>query len=90
MNQISTVMKKFLLTGFFAALLVACFAQKPYKVVFYNFENLFDTLDDPDKYDEEFTPRGVKKWNTAKYNKRSPTSIGCFLTLLPRTGIFLW
>lgn len=70
MNQISTVMKKFLLTGFFAALLVACFAQKPYKVVFYNFENLFDTLDDPDKYDEEFTPRGVKKWNTAKYNKK--------------------
>ena len=36
-------MKKLLFTGLFAALIVACFAQKPYKVVFYNFENLFDT-----------------------------------------------
>ena len=37
-------MKKLLFTGLFAALIVACFAQKPYKVVFYNFENLFDTI----------------------------------------------
>lgn len=30
-------MKKILLTGLFASLIVAaCFAQKPYKVVFYN------------------------------------------------------
>ena len=34
-------MKKLLFTGLFALLLAACFAQKPYKVVFYNFENLF-------------------------------------------------
>ena len=30
-------MKKLLFTGLFAALIVACFTQKPYKVVFYNF-----------------------------------------------------
>ena len=36
-------MKKNLLTGLIAVLIaVACFAQKPYKVVFYNFENLFE------------------------------------------------
>ena len=35
-------MKKFLFTGVFVALMLACFAQKPYKVVFYNFENLFE------------------------------------------------
>lgn len=63
-------MKKFLLTGLFAALIVACFAQKPYKVVFYNFENLFDTINDPDVLDEEFTPQGLKKWNSTKYNKK--------------------
>ena len=41
-------MKKILLTGLFASLIVAaCFAQKPYKVVFYNFENLFDTINEP-------------------------------------------
>ena len=43
-------MKKILLTGLFASLIVAaCFAQKPYKVVFYNFENLFDTINEPHK-----------------------------------------
>lgn len=63
-------MKKILLTGLFAALIVACFAQKPYKVVFYNFENLFDTIQDPNTHDTEFLPNGVKKWNTAKYTKK--------------------
>ncbi len=63
-------MKRFLLTGLFAALIVACFAQKPYKVVFYNFENLFDTINDPDVLDEEFTPEGLKRWNSTKYNKK--------------------
>lgn len=47
------------------------FAQKPYKVVFYNLENFFDTINDPEVLDDEFTPDGPKKWNTAKYNKNS-------------------
>ncbi len=63
-------MKKLFLTGLFAALMIACFAQKPYTVVFYNLENLFDTINDPDTHDEEFLPDGVKKWNTVKYNKK--------------------
>lgn len=63
-------MKKILFTGLFAALILACFAQKPYKVVFYNFENLFDTIRDPEIFDAEFTPEGPKKWNSAKYNKK--------------------
>lgn len=63
-------MKKLLFTGIFAALILACFAQKPYKVVFYNLENLFDTINDPEKLDDEFTPEGPKKWNSAKYNKK--------------------
>ena len=64
-------MKKNLLTGLIALLVaVACFAQKPYKVVFYNFENLFDTINDPGVKDEEFTPDGPKRWNTVKYEKK--------------------
>ena len=64
-------MKKILLTGLFASLIaVACFAQKPYKVVFYNFENLFDTINEPGVLDEEFTPEGPKKWNSAKYTRK--------------------
>lgn len=63
-------MKKLLLTGIFAALLMACFAQKPHKVVFYNLENLFDTINDPETNDDEFTPEGPKKWNATKYEKK--------------------
>lgn len=63
-------MKKLLFSGFFVLLLLAGFAQKPYKVMFYNFDNLFDTINDPEILDEEFTPDGPKKWNSVKYNKK--------------------
>lgn len=50
------------------------FAQgKQYKVVtvaFYNLENLFDTLDTPDKNDFEFTPEGGYKWDGKKYKSK--------------------
>lgn len=66
-------MKKLLFTGLAALLIVVVgFAQKttkPYKVVFYNFENLFDTIDGPNN-DEEFLPDGVKSWNSAKFTKK--------------------
>ena len=55
--------KRLIFTLLLAAFIVACFAQKPYKVVFYNFENLFDTIHDPGVLDEEFTPEGPKKIN---------------------------
>ena len=44
--------------------------QQAYKVGlvgFYNLENLFDTIDDPLKQDEEFLPQGANQWNTEKY-----------------------
>ena len=44
--------------------------DKPYKVVFYNLENLFDIHDDPETHDEEFLPKGVKKWNAKKYQMK--------------------
>ncbi len=36
-------------------------------IAFYNLENLFDTIDQPNVKDEEFTPQGSKQWNTKKY-----------------------
>lgn len=45
-------------------------AQQQYKmglVGFYNLENLFDTINDPNKNDEEFLPHGKNAWNTEKY-----------------------
>ena len=35
---------------------------------FYNVENLFDTIDDPNTRDNEFLPTSDKKWDTYKYN----------------------
>lgn len=38
-----------------------------FDIMSYNVENLFDTIDDPNKADEDFTPTGKLQWNTAKY-----------------------
>jgi hypothetical protein len=47
------------------------FAQKQsFKVAcvgFYNFENLFDTIDSPDTDDSEFLPNGKRNWTTEVY-----------------------
>ena len=37
---------------------------------FYNVENLFDTIDSPDTWDTEFTPRGDNLWNGRKYREK--------------------
>jgi len=39
-------------------------------VVAYNVENLFDTINTPNKNDKEFTPESPKHWNTAKYEQK--------------------
>jgi len=39
-------------------------------VAFYNFENLFDTINDPETYDEEWTPKGLQRWTFDKYQKK--------------------
>lgn len=31
-------------------------------IAFYNCENLFDTIRDPNIYDEEWTPNGAQAW----------------------------
>jgi len=36
-------------------------------IVFYNVENLFDTIDDPNTTDEEFLPNGKNKWTSDRY-----------------------
>jgi hypothetical protein len=42
-------------------------AVKMVSVAFYNFENLFDTINDPEINDEEFLPEGRNEWNSEKY-----------------------
>lgn len=38
-----------------------------YGVMFYNLENLFDTINNNGVYDKEFSPEGARQWNGTKY-----------------------
>jgi len=38
-------------------------------VAFYNFENLFDTINNPN-FDDEWTPKGLQRWTAKKYNQK--------------------
>src|SRR4051812_6521690 len=60
------------------ALLIVIFAiqhgnaQKKFvvhTVAFYNFENLFDTINQPNK-DEEWLPNGAQNWTSKKYHQK--------------------
>ncbi len=63
---IATLLISFALLQFGSSI----FAQAPYTIVFYNVENFFDTIDNPDTNDEEFTPKGKNKWTVSKYSKK--------------------
>lgn len=39
-------------------------------VAFYNFENLFDTIDDLNTNDDEWTPTGAQRWTDEKYQQK--------------------
>lgn len=45
-------------------------AQEPFRVMFYNVENLFDTKDDTLKNDHEFLPEATRKWNYFRYKDK--------------------
>lgn len=48
-------------------------AQKQYKahtIAFYNVENLFDTINDPNTYDDDRTPDGRDKWTYKIYKDK--------------------
>ena len=41
-----------------------------YTIAFYNVENLFDTIDDPNKHDDDFLPGSEKRWTNKRYKKK--------------------
>ena len=41
-----------------------------FTIVSYNVENLYDTIDDPGKDDNEFLPQGKNAWESDKYQKK--------------------
>lgn len=71
------MIRRFLLLGCCLLSAAAAFALHPptpqYQVAaiaFYNFENLFDTVDDPKKFDEDFTPAGDYHYTDAIYRAK--------------------
>ncbi|MCF6349811.1 MAG: endonuclease [Flavobacteriaceae bacterium] len=44
--------------------------KEEFTIAFYNLENLFDTIDNPDTNDDDFTPEGKKKWTLRRYKKK--------------------
>lgn len=39
-------------------------------IAFYNVENLFDTIDNPETYDEDFTPNGKSHYESGDYQRK--------------------
>lgn len=74
MNVFRLILISFLLTGLSSVLKAQ--EQKSYDlatVAFYNLENLFDTIIDPDPnkiLQDDFTPVGKNMWNTERYSKK--------------------
>jgi hypothetical protein len=69
------VIRKFLLLSLAFSSAVAAYAQKKQyqvaAVAFYNFENLFDTEDDPKNWgDDEFLPSGPYRYTTEIYQQK--------------------
>lgn len=62
MKNLFWVISLFLCTSF-----VAQGQSVPFRVMWYNVENLFDTEDDPDKDDNEFLPSGKRYWTPKRY-----------------------
>ncbi len=70
----STFINKIALAALLVVLFLSVKAQEPqrsdYKIMFYNVENLFDTVDDTTKWDEQFLPDGDKHWTPWKYKTK--------------------
>lgn len=47
-----------------------CYSQTPFRILFYNVENLFDTEDNPNTADDEFTINGTRYWSKKRYYQK--------------------
>jgi len=66
-------MRLLVILGFLAWTQLVYGQDKKYEATcigFYNFENLFDTEDDPSIKDEEFLPTGKRLWSQALYQEK--------------------
>ena len=58
---------------FLLSINISCKSNKKSDEIYvasWNLENLFDTVDDPNKFDEEFTPNGSGNWTKERLEKK--------------------
>jgi predicted extracellular nuclease len=64
-------LKNLLLVLTVALLAFSCSQEKKeYSIAFYNVENLFDTLNDPNTWDDDFTPDGKLEYTKKRYENK--------------------
>ncbi|MBQ3197041.1 MAG: endonuclease/exonuclease/phosphatase family protein [Alistipes sp.] len=63
-----------MLLGLMAVIMIAaispCVAQQRYGVMFYNVENLFDTINDVGVADEDMLPKADRAWTEERYQRK--------------------
>ncbi len=64
------VRKILLMVCLFLSCVPFSFSQNDFRIMFYNVENLFDTIDDPLKNDDAFLPDGPMNWQPWKYREK--------------------
>jgi len=60
--------------------------RKQIEVVFYNVENLFDTIEDPAVWDDDFLPDSANNWTSERYAKKL-TDLAKVLTAISEDGL---
>jgi predicted extracellular nuclease len=61
-------------------------SQRPLEVIFYNVENLYDTVDDPLVLDNEFLPDSANNWTEERYAKKL-VNLAKVLTAISEDGL---
>jgi hypothetical protein len=64
------MMRVSLIVTVFLFLMLFRVSGQEFSVMFYNVENLFDTVDDTLKNDDEFLPGGERRWTSYRYHKK--------------------
>lgn len=63
-------LSKYILSLLLCLTLGTVWAQEPFRIMFYNVENLFDTKDDSLKNDNEFLPDALRRWSYFRYKDK--------------------
>ncbi len=56
--------------------------MKSFSIAYYNTENFYDTIDDPDVLDNEYTPEGSMRWTEKRYRNK----VGKISSVIARLG----